>query len=130
LRVYGSWQEPGDVADTYRGSLVTRCSKKTITLGRRHPMDKQMVQDKVEVQGTCDDRFRAIYDVLERQLNNGDDIGSSAAVFIDGEPVVGIWGGYIDEARTRPWGARHDRQHLLDDEADDRLVCGDSRRPR
>jgi CubicO group peptidase (beta-lactamase class C family) len=62
-----------------------------------------MVQDKVEVQGTCDHRFRAVYDVLERQLNNGDDIGSSAAVFIDGEPVVDIWGGYIDEARTRPW---------------------------
>jgi CubicO group peptidase (beta-lactamase class C family) len=24
-------------------------------------------------------------------------------VFIDGEPVVDIWGGYFDEARTRPW---------------------------
>jgi CubicO group peptidase (beta-lactamase class C family) len=66
-------------------------------------MNEQMVQDKAEVQGTYDDRFRAVYDVLERQLNNGDDIGSAAAVFIDGEPVVDIWGGYIDEARTRPW---------------------------
>jgi CubicO group peptidase (beta-lactamase class C family) len=65
-------------------------------------MDDQMVQDKVEVRGTCDERFRAVYDVLERQLNNGDDIGASAAVFIDGEPVVDIWGGYVDEARTRP----------------------------
>jgi hypothetical protein len=45
----------------------------------------------------------AVYDARERQLNNGADIGSSAAVFIDGEPVVDIWGGYIDEARTRPW---------------------------
>jgi Beta-lactamase len=70
---------------------------------RRHPMDEQMVQEKVEVQGTYDERFRAVYDVLDRQLNNGDDIGSSAAVFIDGKPVVDIWGGYIDEARTRPW---------------------------
>ena len=49
-------------------------------------MNEQMTQVKVEVQGTYDDRFRAVYDVLERQLNNGDDIGSSAAVFIDGEP--------------------------------------------
>jgi signal transduction histidine kinase len=40
-------------------------------------MDKQIVQDKVEVQGTCDDRFRAVYDVLERQLNNRDGIGAS-----------------------------------------------------
>jgi CubicO group peptidase (beta-lactamase class C family) len=66
-------------------------------------MDEQMVQDKVEVQGTYDERFRAVYDVLERQLNNGEDIGASAAVFIDGEPVVDIWGGYVDAARTRPW---------------------------
>jgi hypothetical protein len=93
-------------------------------------MDEQMTQVKVEVQGTDDDRFQAVYDVLERQLNNGDDIGSSAAVFIDGEPVVDIWGGYIDEARTRPLGARHHCQHLLDDEADDRALCADSRRPR
>ena len=64
-------------------------------------MDEQLVRDKVEVQGTCDDRFRAVYDVLERQLNNGDDIGASAAVYIDGQPVVDIWGGYVDEARTR-----------------------------
>jgi CubicO group peptidase (beta-lactamase class C family) len=66
-------------------------------------MDEQMVQDKVDVQGMCADGFRVVYDVLERQLNNGADIGASAAVFIDGEPVVDIWGGYIDETRTRPW---------------------------
>ena len=66
-------------------------------------MDEQMAQSKVEVNGTCAEGFRAVYDVLERQLNNGDDIGSSAAVFIDGEPVVDIWGGYVDEARSRAW---------------------------
>jgi CubicO group peptidase (beta-lactamase class C family) len=40
---------------------------------------------------------------LERHLDTGLDIGASAAVFIDGEPIVDIWGGYIDEARTQPW---------------------------
>jgi CubicO group peptidase (beta-lactamase class C family) len=55
------------------------------------------------VHGTFDERFRAVRDVLARQLKTGTDIGASAAVFIDGEPVVDIWGGYFDEARTRPW---------------------------
>lgn len=32
-----------------------------------------------------------------------DDVGASAAVFVDGEPVVDIWGGHADAARTIPW---------------------------
>jgi CubicO group peptidase (beta-lactamase class C family) len=58
---------------------------------------------KVEVRGSCDERFRAVQDLFAKHLNDGSDIGASAAVFIDGEPVVDIWGGYIDVARTQPW---------------------------
>jgi CubicO group peptidase (beta-lactamase class C family) len=61
------------------------------------------VLDDVAMHGTCDERFHAVRETLARQLNTGADIGASAAVFIDGEPVVDIWGGYFDEARTRPW---------------------------
>jgi CubicO group peptidase (beta-lactamase class C family) len=60
-------------------------------------------EQDVAVRGTFDERFRAVRDVLERLLKTGADVGASAAVFIDGEPVVDIWGGYFDEARTRPW---------------------------
>jgi CubicO group peptidase (beta-lactamase class C family) len=56
-----------------------------------------------EIHGICSDRFTAVRDVLAANLDRGADIGASAAVFIDGEPVVDIWGGYLDEARTRPW---------------------------
>jgi CubicO group peptidase (beta-lactamase class C family) len=31
------------------------------------------------------------------------DVGASVAVYLDGEPVVDIWGGYADAERTRPW---------------------------
>jgi CubicO group peptidase (beta-lactamase class C family) len=57
----------------------------------------------VELQGRCDARFNTVRDVLATNLANGDDIGASAAVFIDGEPVVDLWGGYIDRERTQPW---------------------------
>jgi CubicO group peptidase (beta-lactamase class C family) len=71
-------------------------------VNRRDAMD-EIVQDQIEIHGACREEFRAVWDVLERELRAGADIGASAAVFIDGEPVVDIWGGYVDEARTCPW---------------------------
>lgn len=56
-----------------------------------------------EIHGTFSEEFVGVRDALARNLDSGADIGSSAAVFIDGEPVVDIWGGYSDEARTLPW---------------------------
>ena len=47
--------------------------------------------------------LRPVREALAANLRTGEDIGSSAAVFLDGEPVVDVWGGYADEARTQPW---------------------------
>jgi len=55
-----------------------------------------------EIHGVCDKRFGAVRTALAESLD-GDDVGASAAVFLDGEPVVDIWGGYADAARTIPW---------------------------
>lgn len=55
------------------------------------------------VSGTCDQRFRDVRDVLARNLDSGADLGASVAVTIDGEFVVDLWGGWADEAKTRPW---------------------------
>src|SRR5215472_7341571 len=55
------------------------------------------------IQGSWNSEFEGVPGVMAKSLDSGADIGASAAVFIDGEPVVDIWGGYFDEARTRPW---------------------------
>src|SRR5262245_6097077 len=55
------------------------------------------------LQGFCKDEFFAVREALEKNLDSGADIGASAAVFIDGEPVVDLWGGWLDEAHTQPW---------------------------
>jgi CubicO group peptidase (beta-lactamase class C family) len=55
-----------------------------------------------EIQGVCDKRFGVVRDALAASLDR-DDVGASAAVYLDGEPVVDIWGGYADAARTIPW---------------------------
>jgi CubicO group peptidase (beta-lactamase class C family) len=55
-----------------------------------------------EIQGEYDDRFAAVARALGDALEAGD-AGGSAAVFVAGEPVVDVWGGYADGNRTRGW---------------------------
>jgi CubicO group peptidase (beta-lactamase class C family) len=56
-----------------------------------------------DIEGICSETFSRVKETLNRSLDSGADIGASVAVFIDGEPVVDIWGGFLDEARTQPW---------------------------
>ncbi len=55
-----------------------------------------------EVHGSCDDRFDGVRESLARTLD-GEELGASVAVDLDGEVVVDLWGGWRDEARTTPW---------------------------
>jgi CubicO group peptidase (beta-lactamase class C family) len=56
-----------------------------------------------EVHGTCEARFDGVRKALSASLDSGADVGASVAVFLHGEPVVDIWGGYADEAKGTPW---------------------------
>lgn len=56
-----------------------------------------------QVHGTCDERFVEVREVFQQNLASGADVGASFAATLDGELVVDLWGGYADEARTRPW---------------------------
>ncbi|MDH4278475.1 MAG: beta-lactamase family protein [Acidimicrobiia bacterium] len=58
-----------------------------------------------EISGSTDSRFQSLVDVIEQQLDNGYDLGSSLAVAVDGQLVCDVWGGYVDEARSEPWQA-------------------------
>ncbi|MEV0297749.1 serine hydrolase domain-containing protein [Nocardia sp. NPDC050710] len=53
--------------------------------------------------GYCADRFADLRRELETQLASGAELGASLCVTVDGEPVVDLWGGHLDLARTRPW---------------------------
>ena len=55
-----------------------------------------------DIQGTYDRLFLAVPNALAAMLDAGD-AGGSVAVFVDGEPVVDVWGGYADADRTAPW---------------------------
>lgn len=56
-----------------------------------------------DVHGWCQPRFDAVRDAFAAALARGDDVGASFAATLDGEPVIDLWGGWADEAQTRPW---------------------------
>lgn len=56
-----------------------------------------------DVRGAWDERFAGVRDVFASNLERGLDVGASVAVVQNGKTLVDIWGGYADEARTRPW---------------------------
>ncbi|MBO3752651.1 beta-lactamase family protein [Streptosporangiaceae bacterium NEAU-GS5] len=58
---------------------------------------------QVPVNGTTDPAFAAVADVFRDLLNTGQETGAALAAFVDGRPVVDLWGGWADSARTRPW---------------------------
>ena len=55
------------------------------------------------VQGHCESGFGRVADVFAAQLESGRDIGGSVGVYLDGKPVVEIWGGSADPDRGVPW---------------------------
>ncbi|MFI1045790.1 serine hydrolase domain-containing protein [Streptomyces griseoruber] len=55
-----------------------------------------------DIHGSYDDLFSAVPGALAALLDGGD-VGGSVAVFVDGEAVVDVWGGFADAERTVPW---------------------------
>jgi len=56
-----------------------------------------------KIEGRYEPRFQPVADALAHNLDEGLDVGASAAVVLNGEMVVDIWGGHLDDARTEPW---------------------------
>ena len=65
------------------------------------------------IDGDCESRFAAVRDVFARSFETGE-VGAALAVTIAGRPVIDLWGGHRDAARTTALDARHAGQRLLD----------------
>ncbi len=55
------------------------------------------------VHGHCEPRFERIRDALAEIMAAGTEVGAALAVCVDKEPVVDLWAGHTDAARTRAW---------------------------
>jgi CubicO group peptidase (beta-lactamase class C family) len=66
-------------------------------------MEAESLQEKTDIHGTCSSQFNPVREAFARHFETAQDIGASVAVFVDGEPVVDLWGGYFDATFTRPF---------------------------
>ena len=56
-----------------------------------------------QVQGHCDPRFEHLRALFQQNLDDGVDLGASLHIVMNGRPVVDLWGGFADPAKTHPW---------------------------
>lgn len=57
----------------------------------------------LEISGDVDPKFRLVAEAFENNFEAGHEVGASLCLFQHGEKKVDIWGGHMDEAKTRPW---------------------------
>ncbi|MEO8115293.1 MAG: serine hydrolase domain-containing protein [Phenylobacterium sp.] len=62
----------------------------------------------LEIEGSVAPGLESVRDVFAANFaRTGDyqEVGAALCVYLDGKPVIDIWGGFADAARTRPWTA-------------------------
>ena len=62
-----------------------------------------MGENDAIVGGHCEPAFERVRAALAEVLASGFEVGAALAVYVDGDAVVDLWGGYADAAGTRPW---------------------------
>lgn len=58
---------------------------------------------ELNIDGVCAAGFERVRTAFEANFVERDDIGAAVAVWVDGELVVNLWGGWADAARRRAW---------------------------
>lgn len=61
---------------------------------------------ELKIEGTCDRRFDGVKAAFAENFAQRYEYGAAVAITIDGKPVVDLWAGHADKARTIPW--QHD----------------------
>ena len=55
------------------------------------------------VGGFTHDEYAPVREAFAANLASGADVGACFTATVEGETVVDLWGGFADEAKTRPW---------------------------
>ena len=53
--------------------------------------------------GMVDERFIPVWEAFITNFQQEEELGAGCSVVVDGEPMIDIWGGWADAARTREW---------------------------
>lgn len=55
------------------------------------------------IHGECAPGFEAVREAFQANFDSGREVGASFAAVRDGQPVVDLWAGHADAARSRAW---------------------------
>jgi CubicO group peptidase (beta-lactamase class C family) len=55
------------------------------------------------IEGECDKRFENVRKAFTENFQKRGELGAAVAIVMDGRPVVDLWGGHADKAKTRRW---------------------------
>jgi CubicO group peptidase (beta-lactamase class C family) len=58
----------------------------------------------VPINGSCARGFERVRDAFKSNFTDRDDIGAAVAVWVEGDLIVNLSGGFADAAGLRPWG--------------------------
>lgn len=61
------------------------------------------MSDDLQIQGTVEAGFEEVRDEFVANFRERGDVGASLAVYLDGSPVVDLWGGVADPTTGRAW---------------------------
>ncbi|MEV1291419.1 serine hydrolase domain-containing protein [Pseudonocardia sp. NPDC049635] len=61
------------------------------------------MSDTPQIHGRVEPGFEALREVFTTNFTDRGDIGASLAIYVDGRPVMDLWGGQADPGTGRPW---------------------------
>jgi CubicO group peptidase (beta-lactamase class C family) len=57
----------------------------------------------IAIDGNCDAHLRGVREAFAENFAHHGEVGAAVAVIVAGKPVVDLWAGHADAARTRRW---------------------------
>ncbi len=66
-------------------------------------MPESHAVDNNQIEGFCDPKFQAVAGAFAENFAARDELGASVCLSVGGKTVVDLWGGFADEARSKPW---------------------------
>jgi len=65
--------------------------------------DESQAPEGLPISGDCDSQFARVRAAFAENFTKHGERGGAVTIAIHGKPVVDLWGGWADVARTKPW---------------------------
>src|SRR5215813_154200 len=81
------------------------CSEACVQASSRPWRRRVRRVSNADIGGWVETSFEPVLDAFAANFDERDDVGGAVCVYVDGEPVVDLWGGLADKTTGRPWTA-------------------------